>query len=136
MRLVDANIFLRHLTGDDTRKAKACRKLLLRVERGEEEVTATEAVLAEVVFVLRSRKDYNVPADQVRDLLAPILSLPGLAIAHKTSCLRALDLMATYPALDFEDALSATHMWRQGIGEIYSYDTDFDRIEGLERIEP
>jgi hypothetical protein len=49
-------------------------------------------VLAEVVFVLRSRKHYNVPAPQIRDLLAPIVAMRGLLIAHKTVYLRALDL--------------------------------------------
>ena len=136
MRLLDANIFLRHLTGDDSNKAKACRDLFVRVRDGKEEVTATEAVIAEVVFVLRSRKHYDVPAETVRDLMAPILNLPGLSIAHKTVHLRALDLMATRGELDYEDALSVVHAKRQGIGEIYSYDSDFDAIDGLERVEP
>ena len=136
MKFIDANIFIRHLTGDDSDKAKACRALFVHVRDGEEEVTTTEAVVAEVVFVLRSRKLYDVPAKTVRDLLAPILSLRGLALEHKTVHLRALDLMATRQALDYEDALSVMHSKRQGIAEIYSYDTDFDRIEGLERVEP
>jgi predicted nucleic acid-binding protein len=44
--------------------------------------------------------------------------------------------MATYPDLDLEDALCAIHMKRQRVGEIYSYDTDFDLLEGLDRVEP
>lgn len=136
MRLLDANIFLRHLTGDDSKKARACRDLFVRIRDGEEEATATEAVIAEVVFVLRSRKHYDVPAETVRDLLAPILSLSGLSLAHKTVHLRALDLMALHDALDYEDALSVMHAKRQGIAEIYSYDSDFDPIEGLRRVEP
>jgi len=136
MRLLDASIFLRHLTGDDSTKAKACRDLFVRVRDGKEEVTTTEAVIAEVVFVLRSRRHYDVPAETVRDLLAPILSLRGLSLAHKTAYLRALDLMATRGELDYEDALSVMHAKRQGIGEIYSYDTDFDGVEGMERVEP
>lgn len=136
MRFIDANIFLRHVTGDDSTKAKACLDLFLHVQDGREEVTTTEAVIAEVVFVLRSRRHYDVAAETVRDLLAPLLNLPGLSLAHKTAHLRALDLMATHDELDYEDALSVMHAKRQGIGEIYSYDTDFDRVEGVIRVEP
>jgi predicted nucleic acid-binding protein len=136
MRFIDTNVFIRYFTGDDATKAGACQRLFERIEAGDEQVVTTEAVLAEVVFVLRSRKHYNVPAAQIRDLLAPIVAMRGLLIAHKTVYLRALDLMATHPELDFEDALCALHMKRQRVGEIYSYDTDFDLIEGLDRVEP
>jgi predicted nucleic acid-binding protein len=49
---------------------------------------------------------------------------------------RALDVWATYPSLDFEDALLVAHMDEQGVHEIVSYDSDFDRIPGITRIEP
>jgi predicted nucleic acid-binding protein len=136
MRFIDTNVFLRYVTGDDTDKAAASRQLIERVDAGEEKVVTTEAIIAEIVFVLRSKRHYNVPAPQVRDLLAPIIAMPALLLDHKKAFLRALDLMATHPALDFEDALCALHMQRQAIGEIYSYDRDFDLIDDLERLEP
>ena len=43
---------------------------------------------------------------------------------------------ASYPFLDFEDALSAAYMEKQEITEILSYDTDFDRVSGIVRKEP
>jgi predicted nucleic acid-binding protein len=136
MRFIDTNVFLRYLTGDDSAKAMACRTLIERVHEGSEQITTSESVVAEIVFVLRSTRHYNVPASQVRDLLAPIIAMPALLLDHKKTFLRALDLMATHPTLDFEDALSDQHMRRQDIEEIYSYDTDFDRIESTSRIEP
>ena len=50
--------------------------------------------------------------------------------------LHTLDLYASSPFLDFEDALAIAHMARRGVTEIVSYDRDFDRIAGLRRVEP
>ena len=49
--------------------------------------------------------------------------------------LRALDLYASSPFLDFEDALSAVYIEKQGLTEILSYDADFDRVSGIVRQE-
>ena len=50
--------------------------------------------------------------------------------------LRALDLWATSPRLDFDDALLVAHAQRQGDAALYSCDTDFDAIPGITRHEP
>ena len=65
-----------------------------------------------------------------------MLGLPGLKLAHKHSFFRALDLYAEHPFLDFEDALQASHMERLGVQQILSYDTHFDRLPGITRLEP
>lgn len=49
---------------------------------------------------------------------------------------RALDLWEGYPALDFEDVVTVAHMERLGLTEVLSYDTDFDRIPMVQRVEP
>ena len=142
MRFIDANIILRYLTGTTsedpktTAKARDCKQLIDQVLAGQEEITTTEAIIAEIVFVLRSKKHYDVPAPHVRDLLSPLLAMPGFQLRHKNVFLRALDLMATHPELDFEDALAAEHMRRRSIDEIYSYDSHFDRLDHLTRLEP
>ena len=38
--------------------------------------------------------------------------------------------------VSFADAYNAAYMESRGITEVYSYDTDFDRIEGIKRVEP
>jgi predicted nucleic acid-binding protein len=136
MRFVDTNIILRYLTRDDETKAAACLALFQKANRGEEELTTSEAVITESVYVLASRAHYKLSPGAIRDRLTPILALRGLRISHKRVYLRALDLYALHPSLDFEDVLSAAHMESQGIREILSYDTHFDRIPGVQRTEP
>ena len=136
MRFLDANILLRYATRDDPAKAAACAELMERLERGTEEVTTCEAVVAEVAYVLLSRAHYGLDHHQVRLRLAPFIGLRGLRLANKRVYLRALDIFAEDAALDFEDALAIAHMEADGIDEIYSYDQDFDRVEGIRRVEP
>lgn len=135
MRFVDTNVFIRFLTGDDADKARACFELFQRVKRGQDQVTTSEAVLAEVVYVLSSKLYKQAPAE-ISARLKPILTLRGLHLPHKRGYLAALDLYASIPGLDFEDALTVTQMHREGMVEIFSYDTDFDRVPAITRIEP
>lgn len=135
MQFIDANVFLRHLTRDDPDKAAACLALFQKARRREVLLTTSEAVIAEVVYVLSSKAVYNLPRDQIRARLYPLLSLPGLKLPQRKTYLRALDLYASYP-LDFEDALIVAHMERQGMAELISYDQGFDRIVGIRRLEP
>jgi predicted nucleic acid-binding protein len=136
MRFLDANIFLRYLTRDDEAKADACFRLFQRLKSGQERATTSEVIIAEVVYVLAARALYNLRPDEISARLRPLLAVRGLKIAHKRSCLRALDLYATYPFLDFEDALAVAEMERQGMNTILSYDRDFDRLEQVRREEP
>lgn len=136
MKYLDANIVIRYLTKDDQRKALACFELFQRLKRGDEQVETNEAVMAEVVYVLSSKANYNLPNDEIRARLLPIISLKGLKLKNKKIYLRALDLYVQYKNLDFEDVLSLAFMERKGIKQIYSYDSDFDRITNMERVEP
>ena len=137
MRFLDTNVILRYLTRDDEAKAEACYRLFQSVKNGEEELFTCEAIVTEVVYVLSSRRaGYRLSHDDIRARLVPILSLRGLRLLHKRVYVRALDIYASSPSLDFEDALAVAHIERQGITEIVSYDRDFDRVVQVQRTEP
>ncbi len=136
MQFVDTNVFLRHLTGDDPQKAKACFELFQKADRNEITLTTSEAVIAEIVYILSSsRQIYTLGREGIRARLYPLLSLRGLKIINRKQYLRALDLYASY-ALDFEDAVTIARMERQGIKEVISYDRDFDQVPSVKRVEP
>lgn len=137
MYFIDTNIFIRYMTRDDPQKAEACRHLLERAKRNEVELFTSETVIAEIVFVLSSKRLYNLPPKQIQERLQPILALPMLKMQNKRTVQRALAIYAQNQ-IDFEDALSIAEMEHRKILQIYSYDTDFDTILGSEihRIEP
>lgn len=137
LRFLDTNIILRYLTRDDEAKARACFELFQRVKKGEEEVFTCEAVIAEVTYVLSSsRAPYRLKHEEIRARLLPIITLRGFKLPQKRLCLYALDLWSAYPFLDFEDALAAAYMHNRGMQEVLSYDTDFDHVAGIKRVEP
>jgi predicted nucleic acid-binding protein len=132
-RLIDTNVLLRLLTRDDERKAAEALALLQRVELGEERVAASPLVVFEVIYTLQ--RSYHVPREQIQNLVRPIISLRSLELAGKPIFLRALDLYVQ-AQLPFADAYNAAFMESQAIDEIYSWDTDFDDLPGITRVEP
>ena len=47
----------------------------------------------------------------------------------------AVDLFRTYEGLSFGDATIAAYMQREGIEYLYSFDGDFDTLDGITRLE-
>jgi predicted nucleic acid-binding protein len=132
---VDTNIIIRYLTNDQPEKTAACYALFKRVQANQQRITTSEAVIAEAVFVLSSKKLYRLSREKIKQRLLPLIALGGLKIDYRETMMRALDLYVAH-AFDFEDCLSIAHMERQQLKEIYSYDQDFDKIPHLTRKEP
>lgn len=136
MRFVDANIFIRYLTQDDRAKAAASYALFQQVRDRQEELFTSEAIVAEVTYVLSSVKHYALPHADIAARLRPVLRLRGLKLPNKRTVMHALALYEAHQNLDFEDALAVAHMHRAGLGVIVSYDRDFDGMPGIRRDEP
>ena len=136
MIFVDANYVVRYLvdpvtTRDRTMEA-AANDLFERVARDETEVTTSEAVLAEVAFILSSPRHAGLPAAEVSARLKPLLGLPGFRLPQKRLYLRALDVYVTTPQLGFVDALTVAYVEHHGL-ELASFDSHFDRFPALRR---
>jgi uncharacterized protein len=132
---VDTNIFLRYLTRDDPAKAEACYQLLEKARKNEIALATSESVIAEIVFVLASPRLYNLSRMDIRARLYPLLTLEGLKLPDRRKFIRALDLYTSH-TIDFEDALTVAEMESLQIETLYSYDLDFDKVEGIQRSEP
>ncbi len=95
----------------------------------------SEAIVAEVVYVLSSPKLYRLPRTEIARLLRPVLTIGGLRIEHKRALLEALELYEQ-TTLDFEDCLAVKHVQRAWLDGMYSYDRGFDRVTAIRRLEP
>jgi predicted nucleic acid-binding protein len=136
MRFLDTNIILRAITTDDRVKRDACADLFLRVRHGEEQLETSQSVIAEAVYVLSSRRWYNLPRAEIVAKLRPIITLRSLKLTQKRIVIHALLVYYQYAQLDFEDALSVALMQHDKVTDIVSYDRDFDAIPGITREEP
>ncbi|MDP2936401.1 MAG: type II toxin-antitoxin system VapC family toxin [Dehalococcoidia bacterium] len=130
--LIDTNVLLRFLTGDDPSKAEACKELFERAERNEVELHINELVLAELVWTLRS--SYGRAREQIVEALEAIMSLAGLHVHRKAVLEEAIDLYERFN-VDFVDAYNAADLRARGLDAVCSYDAHFDRL-GVRRLAP
>lgn len=101
----------------------------------DEEVFVTDLVLAEVAAVLRTSRFGRMSHLEIQEFLLPILAAPGVRVSEKAIWPRVLELFVQH-RVDLPDAHQIALVERDGEGEIISFDTDFDRIPGVKRIEP
>jgi predicted nucleic acid-binding protein len=114
----------------DPRYGKTAAEILSRIEQGEEATTST-LVIAEVVSYLKWKK----VATSIPRFLDFLQSLPSLTKAETSFG----DFVEAKKRSDdkwnlFDDIVIAHQMRRLGIEEIYSNDSDFDRIEQIKRV--
>lgn len=134
MLFVDTNVFLRYLLDDDPHASPAAREMIDAIERETIRAWTSGLVLAELVFVLSSKRQYGLPADEIAEALLPLIQLPGLRLPNKGIYPRAFALYVDL-GIDYIDAFHAALMEREGKREILSFDTDFDRVQGIVRHE-
>jgi predicted nucleic acid-binding protein len=124
--LIDTNVLLRFLLGDDPVQTPKASALMKRLEEGRESGEIGDGVLAETVWVLE--KGLRVPRADIARRLARILELPGLGPARgKRVLLEALAHYGRTPC-DIVDCLLAARA-RSRNGKVYTFDaTDFKRL--------
>jgi predicted nucleic acid-binding protein len=132
---LDTSIIIRLLTQDDPIKLERSRLLFEQIEHGTLTAAAPDTVIADAVFVLASKRQYNKPRAEIAALLTPLVRLSHFRVKNRRAVLTALSLYSATPDLDFGDALLVALMRSPGPPTIYSYDTDFD-LEGITRHEP
>ena len=131
MRFVDSNVFIYVLVRSPKDDYKVAKKILERIEGGEEAITNV-AVIQEIVDWL----ECNNRREEIEKLLTAINSYISLAKAEVSwrDFMEAIEDMKKYN-LDFVDALTLQTMKKYGVKEIYTKDKDFDRVKGVKRIQ-
>ena len=132
---IDTDVIIRLLTGDDPEKQDAASALFEQVEQGLLTIQAPDTVIADAVYVLSSPRLYHISRGDILEMLAALVRLPQFQVQNRWSVLQALEIYAS-TRLDFGDALIIASMQQQGSQVLYSYDADFDRIQGITRREP
>lgn len=132
---IDTDVFIRFITGDDPVKQAAAAALFRAVEAGTQTLRAPDTVIADAVFVLSSKRVYNLPRAQIRTELTTLVRLPLFKIHNRRLLLHALDIYGA-TNLDFGDAMIVATMERRGDTDLFAYDHDYDRLPRIVRREP
>ena len=126
---VDANVLVRHLTGDPPDQAERATRYL----RAADELLLPDLILAEVAYVLESF--YETPRAQVAATLRAVLAFPAIRVIDRDLLQRAIEVYDLL-RLDFADAYLVASAERTGIGVIVSFDRGIDRAATIRREEP
>jgi uncharacterized protein len=128
---VDSNVPM-YLIGADTSRKAAARRLLERAIVDDEPLATDVEVLQEVLhrYLVIEQHEAIGPAWEaivgVVDVIHPV---------EVEDVSRARRLIAAATSLSARDALHVAVMQRYGITRILSFDTGFDGILGIERLE-
>lgn len=132
--LVDTNVFLRALVREDERSHRACVTFLELVRFGTVSAYTSPLVLAEITWTLKSY--YSLSKPEVLVAQKSILALKHLRIEAHECVDSAVVLFATHNVKFVDALLASSPAIQSGVYAIVSYDREFDRLEGVVRVEP
>ena len=133
--LADTNLFVRFLTEANPTGESPTARLFGQVQAKQLTLIWSTVVFAELVFVLTSKRLYNVPRANIADLLAPFFKLSCLKIEERAVAERAVALFAS-TSLDLVDAWLVAKAQLGKIKTICSFDTDYEDIFGIQQLNP
>ena len=131
MIFVDVNVPM-YLVGAPHPNQARTLSALLRLARDRESLITDVEVYQEILHRYQSTRRLHI-IDAAIDCLNAIVT--GVLIYGMTEIGIARDLISSVPGLSARDALHAAVMRQAGINRILSYDTGFDAIPGIERLE-
>ena len=128
---IDANIFI-FAAADTGKTGDQCRDIITRLEDRDISAASSYLVIDEVLWVLQHEIGR---ADAVR-ATRMILSLPVRWMDVKRDV--TVTALRLYEATDLDprDAFHVAVMKTAGLNTILSEDSDFDGIQGIQRISP
>lgn len=132
MQFIDANIFLEVLLKQ--KRTEECKAYLKRVRRGEVTALTTDFIVDTISIIMDSA---GCKPAKLRKFQLSLLKYKGLTLYDLTMTDRvtATEQMEKHN-LDFDDATVYAAMMATETNELISMDKEFDKIEGITRIEP
>ena len=134
MRGVDSNIIV-YALNKDLPEHPPCKELLINIVNGNELVSIPSIVFMESFYALV--KAFNFKETEVKKRLTAIIDSVNINVLDisTSSILLAFEIAEKY-GTGGRDSLIAASLLENKIQEIYSHDSDFDKIKLIKRIDP
>lgn len=138
MKFLDANVFIyayykpkKQLTEKEKHMKEQAKKIISDISQGKEEVVTTVVHISETVNILKHR----MPLERLTHLVLGLFMLENIKIqgVSKQAYFTATELGQDL-RLDPNDALAVDLIRVNNLEEIYSFDEDFNKIEGISRL--
>jgi predicted nucleic acid-binding protein len=130
--LIDTNVLVRFLTGENQGKYRSLHAFFLALETGRVKGEIKHLVFFQTIFVLKSF--YGVPKIEIIDALKRLFAFKGVRIREKKLIVRTIDLWRENN-LEIVDSFLVACLEGDARNTLYSYDRGFDRFPFV-RIEP
>jgi len=138
MRFLDANVFVyayykpkKQLTEKERQMKEQAKKIIRDLSQGAEQAVTTVVHLSEIVNILKQ----GMPLEQLADLVRGLLMLDNIIVHSVTKeAYFAANELGDDLKLEANDALAIDVMRSNSVTEIFTFDEDFDRVEGVTRI--
>jgi predicted nucleic acid-binding protein len=138
MKFLDANVFIyayykpgKQLAQKERQMKEYAKRVINDVSQGKEKVMTTVVHLSEMVNILK----HGMPLDQLNHVILGLLMLDNVeVIGTSKDAYFAANELGVDLKLEANDALAVDVMRQNNIEEIYSFDEDFDQIEGITRL--
>ncbi|MFB6226658.1 MAG: type II toxin-antitoxin system VapC family toxin [Candidatus Paceibacteria bacterium] len=132
---IDSNIFIRFLTKDHEGKFQKCKKLLLEsIENTNKKIYTSDAVLFELHWVLN--RIYNLENSDIEEKITTIINFCNIISPNDDFSWSGWFSLQTSTSIDLIDVFNYLLVRQENIDQLVSYDTDFDKFEDINRVEP
>jgi len=138
MKFLDANVFIyayykpkKQLTEKEKQMKEQAKKIIMDVFQGRDQVITTIVYISEMVNILK----HGMPPEKLTDVIRGLLMLDNITVqgVSKEAYFAANELGDDLK-LETNDALAIEVMKSNNVTEIFTFDEDFDRVEGIIRI--
>ncbi len=134
MRVIDTNVLVYHLLGENGDLSERSSSLFLRLKGDEEKAYLPTTAIFECIYVCLESTDASV--ELLANLLLEIIHFPGIVTDQSTALINALEFWSSQGPLSFADCYHLALTKALGMTEIYTFDKKMDRYPGVERVEP
>jgi predicted nucleic acid-binding protein len=132
--VLDSNILIDYKDTSADSRHELAEEIVYAIDSGDlPTVRVTNYVLLESLNWIHERQRHDIAVD-LRNRLSKSAGFELVHAAQKDFH-RAVELFEAYESVAFGDVTTVAYMEREGIEYLYSFDDDFDVIEGITRLE-
>lgn len=124
--LLDTNVIIRYLLGEETEHGKSARDIFNKIEPGAVKAIILDAMFTECVYILE--KVYKVPKALIAENMTGLLQYKGLNMDNKAELIQALEYYKD-KNLHVVDCLLAATAQAHDI-ELFSFDAELSKFAG------
>jgi len=138
MKFLDANIFVyayykpkKQLTQKERQMKEQAKRIIADVSQGKEQVIMTVVHVSEAVNILK----HGMPLERLTNLVRGLFMLNNVTIHGVTreAYFAAVELGDDL-RIEANDALAVDVMKLSNVTEVFTFDEDFDHVEGITRL--